>query len=128
MLVAERVVVMGIELKDFVAETLREIIDGVISVQEYAKGKEATVMPGGIYGLTSSDLRGSGILGTGTNYVNTIDFDIAVTASESAKSKGGIGVFISVVGAGVQGQDEASNSTVSRIKFTIPISLPRQKE
>ena len=117
---------MEIELKDFVAETLKQIVEGIILSQDFAKDKNAEIVPDGIYNVTSDSVKGTGILGLGEGYVNIVDFDIAVTASESAQTKSGIGVFITVIGSGVQGQNDASSSTLSRIKFVVPVLFPRQ--
>lgn len=52
-----------------------------------------------------------------------IEFDIAVTVSESAEAGGGI----SVMGIGAKAGLATESSSVSRIKFTVPVALPESK-
>ena len=37
------------ELKEFIAESLKQIIDGIVDAQTYAKEKHATINPEGLY-------------------------------------------------------------------------------
>lgn len=111
------------ELREFVAESLRQIIDGVAAAQTYAAEQGATVNPSDIWfrvdqGVVKIQDRATGAL------VQEVNFDVAVTATDGTKTKGGIGVFAGAVGLGSQGQSEASNQSISRIKFSIPLSLP----
>ena len=94
------------ELKEFVTKTLVEIIEGVKDAQATAKEARGAVIP-----MAADPIR-------------TIDFDVALTTSESTKSKGGIGVFLG--GAGIGGQKQAAGEakSFSRIKFSVPIILP----
>ena len=125
-IVAEWVFFMGIELKDFVTQTLKEIIDGVISAQEYAREKDAEVIPNIINNRIPTN--GNFIYISGGNYANIIEFDIAVTASDNVEAEHKIGVMVFGIGAGAQGKDNSSNATVSRIKFSIPVLLPNQNK
>ena len=56
--------------------------------------------------------------------LHPIEFDVAVTTTEGTETKGGIGVFVVAVGLGSQGKSDATNSSSSRIKFSVPIFLP----
>ena len=58
----------------------------------------------------------------------TVEFDIVVTAIDQDKTKGGLGIFVGGVGVGVQGQIDALNSTVNRIRFSVPIYFPHQMD
>ena len=111
------------ELREFVAETLRQLIDGVAVAQGYATEHGATVNPSDIWyqadqGVVKIQDRATGAL------VQEINFDVAVTANDGTKTKGGIGVFAGAVGLGSQGQSEASNQSISRIRFSVPLALP----
>jgi len=93
-------------IKEFVSDTLKQIIDGVVDAQEYAKNKEAVLVPH-------------------LDYYRNISFDVAVTVDESKQKEGKAGITVWSIGAGVGGKTESSSSTVSRIKFEIPIALPK---
>jgi hypothetical protein len=56
--------------------------------------------------------------------VQSISFDVAVTAAEGTKTQGGVAVFIGAFGLGSKGQSEKSNETVNRIQFSVPVALP----
>jgi hypothetical protein len=99
-----------LQLRDFVAETIKQVIDGVVTAQEYATGKQATVNP--------RTQRFS------EPPIQSISFDVAVTATKGAKTQGGVAVFAGAFGFGSKGQSEKSNETVNRIRFSVPLALP----
>jgi hypothetical protein len=110
------------QLKDFVSESIKQIIDGVSDAMEHAASKGGRVNPArqivNSNNASSRFDRASGVS------IETIEFDVAVTVSEGTQTKGGIGVFTGFVGLGSQGQSDASNLSVSRLKFVVPIALP----
>ena len=57
-----------------------------------------------------------------------IEFDVAVTATDSTETKGGIGVFVGAIGLGSTGQSNHEGQSISRIKFQIAVDLPTQPE
>ncbi len=96
------------ELQEFIATTLKNIADGV---QQAAKNlghenSEAAINP------RTSDSK------FGYN-AQTVDFDIAVTTTESkgGSAKAGIKVL------GAEGQAKKEDSTVSRIRFSVPMGF-----
>lgn len=103
------------ELKDFVAETLNEIIDGVMIAQQHAKDEQT----GAIINQPSG--------GSRARKSQMIEFDIVVTQTDSGKAKAGIGVFFASVGLGGQTQYDTTASAMNRIKFSIPVLLPCQE-
>jgi len=57
--------------------------------------------------------------------VQFVQFDVALTVKEGTGTKGGIGVFAGVISLGSAGQSSAENASVSRVKFLVPLALPR---
>ncbi|MGG7056414.1 hypothetical protein [Nitrosomonas sp. ANs5] len=115
-------------LKEFVSESIIEITDGIIDAQSRISSKDAQVAPEIETLFTKSQTGGSNLaLGwdKNGNLVHTLEFDVAVTASEGAETKGGIGVVAGVFALGSQGKSESNNQSISRLKFRIPISFPR---
>lgn len=55
-----------------------------------------------------------------------IDFDLAVTITQSDSLDGGAKFNLSVLEAGGKGTTATTSSSVSRIKFTVPVQLPAQ--
>jgi hypothetical protein len=102
------------ELKEFIANTLSEIQEGVqMAIDKTIKGS----VPGAINPNFKSSNRDRSL-------VQNISFDIAVTVADEEKA--GISGGIKVVGLSLGGQDNVSSSTsrVSRIQFSIPVIPP----
>ena len=97
------------DIKEFVSQTLKQIIDGVVDAQDQTRKTSAVVVP---YG----------------DCQKKVDFDVAVTVVEGKETGGKAGISVWSIGAGVTGKTESSSSTVSRIKFEIPINLPQGEE
>ena len=111
------------KLNEFVAETLKEIIDGIVEAQKYYSAKGGTVNSANI---SYSTVEGTQIVDRHSGQLGQmIEFDVAVTTMEGTETKGGIGVFVGAMGLGSQGKSDASNTSVSRIKFSVPILLPK---
>jgi hypothetical protein len=105
------------DLKDFVADVISQIRDGVTEAilrhdRQGAVGRINPVFP---TDDGRPDWKGA---------VQNIEFDIAITASDKTGREGGGGVqvyFFNVSGKQSKSQE---NSMTNRIKFTIPVSLP----
>ena len=108
-----------IALKDFVSNSLTEILDGIVDAQKKAKKINATVIPKRQQ-YSKEQLRKEGY-----DRVKEIEFDIAVSAKSGTKTKGGIGVVAAVFSVGANRTSNFTNSTVSRLRFSVPVLLPR---
>jgi hypothetical protein len=114
------------ELKEFVSQTLSQIIEGVKNAQD--KSSEL----GGIVNPFLSDIADrSKIIGhtylrpdTKPQPVFPVEFDVAISTTDTTGSTAGGGIFVGAFGAGVKGQDSSSNAQVNRIRFFVPVSLP----
>jgi hypothetical protein len=100
------------DLETFIAETLRQIVKGVRTAQEHDDCKGAFINP-------------SPSPGQGHRLVKPIEFDVALTVTEGSEKqgKGGIGIA-SVLGIGGQASSTTASTSVSRIKFEVPVILP----
>ena len=108
------------ELRDFVTQALIEIAEGVVQAQLHIPPTGAQVNPD----LTVVPSKGESFGMVRTNPVLMVNFDVAVTASEGTKSKGGIGVVTGIVSLGSTGTSDKSETAVSRLSFRIPLLLP----
>src|SRR5271163_4426416 len=110
-----------VSLKEFVAQTLRDILGAVTEVQKDGDiGKN--IAPWGIGAIEyPSD---SGAVRKGPFTATVIRFDVAVTAELSDSAKGGGGLKVAVFNLGVHGEIGSKNVTNNRIQFSIPINLP----
>ena len=104
------------DLKEFVSETLKEIIAGVKDAQEYAKENGACVNPTEFGTLAKPEHvidMGDGKL----SIVQSISFDICVSDKRTKSGKGGIEI--------VSGGYEGTKATENRVKFSVAVALPR---
>ena len=100
----------GMELKTFVSQTIKDLFDGVIEAQEYAKEKGGAV----------SVYRGEPI--------TSIKYDVAVVSSSEKIKGGNIGAKILVASIGGEGKITNEYSTSSRLSFTIQVKLPNSED
>lgn len=111
-------------LEDFVANTLAQIIEGIKKAQKTTQDDH--ISPTGI--RLNADHAPKKYLSTTTNHMVTmIEFDVAVTASDSTSVEGKGGISVMSLKIGAEANAGSVNSSVSRIKFTVPIALPEAK-
>jgi hypothetical protein len=107
-------------LKDYVRTSLVQIAEGVHEAQELVKAIGGVVSPApeDTYGGNATPLR------TDRGTVRTIRFDIATTVGDGVESKGEGGIFVSAIKLGGGRSSSQTNSSVSRLRFSVPIVLP----
>jgi hypothetical protein len=109
------------ELRAFVAGTLKAIMDGISDAQATA---------------TLSSPFGSGV--HAYNAPKEVSFDVAVSAERATSAKGGFNLKILSVGADAGAKSDKSESTVTRIQFSVrtefkskdadrPVNIPSMK-
>ncbi|HEV7608544.1 MAG TPA: hypothetical protein VGO61_14460 [Steroidobacteraceae bacterium] len=113
------------DLKEFVKETLSQIVEGVKEAQA------ATAVHGGDVCPDMSRQSAASALGfvsgpDGTQ-VQFVAFDLALTATAGTGTKGGIGVVTGMFNLGSAGESKSENTSQSRVKFSVPLSLPYSK-
>lgn len=96
------------ELKEFVSQTLLQIVEGVKIAQATDTGTNVEIAQRGDFG--------------------SIEFDVAITTTDSVEGKGGAGIFVAGISLGAQAKGEVTNQTYSHIKFNIPLVLPYDEE
>ena len=110
------------ELREFVRSTLLEIVSGVSDAQEalIEAGSTAVVNALAAGNLKVHSRRGLPLL-------QMIEFDVALTVTETTEK--GIGGRLSIAAASIGTQRGASveNSEVSRVRFQVPVVLPMGK-
>lgn len=104
------------ELKEYIKETLTQIIDGVIESQKEMKDRGALIAPEGYV------FKGKGSFGDLT-CVESVDFEVAVEVKEGMNAKGGLKT--SVIEVFVGKSDDKGNS--NKVSFSIPVVYPRMK-
>lgn len=114
------------ELKDFIKETVIDIVTAVEEINDQLRDKRISVAKldtKDSYAFERiSDTRLDRFL------VRNCDFDIAIIAKDnlSGKGKSTINVLAASMKADVEAGKE--NSNASRIKFSLPIAIPSEKQ
>ena len=117
------------ELQDFISTTLIQIARGIEMAANELDDSKAVVNPRNVNTRVPEEADIYGYLDTKRKFykvVQKIEFDVAVTAEKGTETKGGIGIQVGSIGLGTQGKSENASSSVSRIKFSIPMTLPTE--
>ena len=110
-------------LDQFVTESLLQIINGVNAAKEKAPKSLINPAPRGDTSLDNLHQQGYTPSEDG-KLIQQVEFDVAVTAVVGTETKGGIGIMVAGIGLGTRGQTDKSNTSISRLKFKVPIALP----
>lgn len=112
------------DLREFVAETLIQIVQGVSDAQVEQERLGANINPR-ILGSPEHFAK-LGFLETGDSPAQVVQFDVALTVKDATGTKGGIGVVSGIFNLGSSGQSQTENLAVSRVKFSVPLTLRRE--
>ncbi len=100
-------------LREFVSVTLTDIVYGV----EDARSSNQKIAPTVVQGDTNLQ-----VVPASNGRAFLVDFDVAVTISKTTDVSGKGGVHVHVFEAGVDGATSTEHTTVSRIKFRVPVT------
>ncbi len=103
------------DLKEFVAETLVEIQQGVQLAIKRCEELKTNGVINPVWG-TSKDVGGS--------HIKEVKFDIAVTVNDKTAGKIGSGIKVMGINIGGDVSESEESGHVSRIQFSIPIVPP----
>ncbi|MGM0782983.1 MAG: hypothetical protein ACQEUM_02600 [Pseudomonadota bacterium] len=109
------------DLKDFVAQTLVQIVEGVTEAQQHI-GEHALVSP--VIQSGQEHASNQGFISTANGYAQTVKFDVAVKASEGKVGKASGGIEVLSVSIGASGSKTDTSSSISRVQFAVPVVLP----
>lgn len=110
------------ELKDFISQSLSDIVNGVMEAHNNVAESKAIVNMN-VKHVTNPP---QGIIPAegARQHSSVVEFDIAVTASDQKSSTGGFGIFVGAFTAGAKQQSENLDSRYSRIRFSVPVQIP----
>ena len=101
------------ELKDYVAEALGQILSGISEAQRKEHGTHINAANFGIP-------QGLKVFNSNIGTFTIVDFDIAV----SAETSGGGGANLKVFGIGAEAAAEHKAGRANRLTFSVPVRLP----
>lgn len=105
------------ELKDFIVSAITSLTDGVAEADRAIKSKGGLVNPGT---HTTDGKSNTGFVHPRT----TLNFDIAISATNTKGGGAGVSAKILVVEAKLGGSVESKNESVSRLTFELDVVLP----
>lgn len=110
------------ELKSFVAQSLVQIVEGVVEASSQVAALGGAVSPS--YATSSS----SSHIGTSRGDqkpVHAVEFDVALIVNAHSASDGVEKLSVSSVGSQQEGcQASLTNESTSRLRFVVPLQLP----
>lgn len=113
-----------VDLKDFISDAIVDLCEGLSDAKERLKDKGAYVNPP-VQGMAEAKGRTVYTHAHGSGHqCALVDFDIAITASQKTAAEGGGRVSVVGVSFGSEVNGESASSTVSHVKFTLPIAFP----
>ena len=112
------------DLADFVSQTLTQIASGVSQSREPIEKLGGRLVPKPYLSMDAASKMGLVPIDGGAQIATLVHFDVALTVTQGTGTKGGIGVFAGAISLGSSGQSNAESSSVSRVQFTVPMSLP----
>ena len=111
-------------LQEFIAESLSQIVNGVIQAQDaVAKTNSGARVVPLMRGTTDSTSIGAAE-GDGGQPTYPVEFDVVVSANNGTATKGGIGIFVGAIALGSHGQSDNKNAQETRLRFKVPLLLP----
>jgi len=108
------------KLDDFVSETLKQIIKGVVAAQEFGNSQNAKVNP---ISARFHSSEGQSYCHDTSVPLQHVVFDVAVTISEE-QSSSEESTSIGSISVSPANSSSTQNSSISRIKFEVPVLLP----
>ena len=120
------------DIKQFVKESVSQIVEAINESNPKLQSIGSFIPTGGMIGegvLFSANSEPSKDANKENNHRHflKVDYDLAVTVSTSTTSNAGVRIKIAVLGAESTYEESNQNQCISRIKFMIPIALPKQE-
>lgn len=115
------------ELKEFVKETIVQVVEGIDEANAALSEKTAFVASANIQ---TSKTHQSTVDKEGRHhYVTDLEFDVAVNVQNSETKEGrGRVEILTILNIGGKGSCENTSSSTSHIKFSLPLALPTEPE
>lgn len=109
------------EIRAFISDVLKAVVDGVVDAQMATKSSGAVISPARSREFSiPTDLSGAG------GDIQTIDFEIAITATKPERGKGEAHPTVWAATSDEVGRPSSSRA-LSRLKFRVPVALPVQR-
>lgn len=107
------------ELKDFIKQTIEQIIEGVVEAQSAIHKHGADINP-----INFTYTKDGKHNHSKYSLPQDILFDIGLTSTEKNGTTEGIGVFLGSIGLGKRNEGSLEAVAITKVKFSVPLALP----
>jgi len=111
-----------VQLRDFVGQTLRHLIEAVHDAQDETAGSGALVNPRRVNGADAA--LGNLLFLDDGRAVSLISFDVSIEASQEKGASGQMGIAVAAVSLGLGGNRKARSASVGSVSFSVPVAFP----
>ena len=116
------------DLKDFIIETIASIVEASKELSEKYRPTGAVVNPPASSNNPNDPTFAEDNRLYSNRRVQNVEFDVAVTTASSTSGGGKAGLKIWVAEGSAEGAHSRSDERVSRIRFSVPLSLPASQQ
>lgn len=115
------------ELKEFVKETIVQVVEGIDEANVALWEKTAFVASANLQ--TNKTFQSTVDKDGRQHYVTDVEFDVAINVQNTETKEGrGKVEILTVLNVGGKGSCENTSSSTSRIRFSLPLALPTEPE
>ena len=113
------------ELKDYIAETLVQITNGIIEAQKRLQDSDVIINPAQTFGSKGDFWIGKNQnKGPVARRVQEVEMKIGVISTEETTGDGGAKLHLGVLNLGAGIEDKGMERNENYVKFSIPVSFP----
>jgi len=115
------------ELKDFVRDSILQIVRGMVEAQDVIGEYGASVNPPPLHNPTPDVVRYAATGPDGEKVLSLLqdlEFDVALTSRDTQNDGGKVAVLAGFIGGGISASSEKGQEAISRLRFKVPIGLP----
>ena len=113
------------ELKDYIAETLVQITNGIIEAQKRLQDSDIIINPAQTFGSKGDFWIGKNQdKGPVARRVQEVEMKIGVISTEETTGDGGAKLHLGVLNLGAGIEDKGMERNENYVKFSIPVSFP----
>ncbi|MCA3451930.1 MAG: hypothetical protein INF92_16535 [Rhodobacter sp.] len=113
------------DLRDFIKETISAIVTATVELQSELESTGVIINPP--VSVTARELYEEGSTSHTSRRIEIVDFDVAISAAAETSGGGKAVLRILSIEAGADGKHQRTSEEVSRVRFSIPLTLAPSK-
>lgn len=113
------------DLADFITDTLTAIMNGIVQAQGQLGGTDAVICPDSTGGANDLYFHGQA---SGPRRLEPVEFDVSIVVESGTEAGGKGAVRVAGLQLGGGAHRAQRSETTHRLKFSIPVALPRSAD